>query len=112
MLHDVTNGYGNPSSKIYKDVADVLEATSLDESHVHRNVDASVISAGEKYGIKTAIVSPPTIHGIGKGLIKNRSLQIPFLTEGILKRGKAFTVGEGNNIWDSKLLHFHILPSY
>jgi hypothetical protein len=42
----------------------------------------------------------PTIHGVGKGPIKTRSLQIPWLTEAILKHGEAFTVGEGKNVWD------------
>ena len=102
ILHDVSNGYGNPSEKIYSDVADVLEITSFDSTHVHRDIDAAVIEAGIKYGVPTAIISPVTIHGIGHGPIKTRSLQIPFLTEAILKRGKAFTVGEGKNIWDSK----------
>jgi len=102
ILHDVTNGYGKPASKIYSDVADVDEITSFDSTHVHRDIDASVIEAGVKYGVPTAIISPVTIYGNGHGPLKTRSLQIPFLTEGILKRGKAFTVGEGKNIWDSK----------
>jgi hypothetical protein len=103
ILHDIPNGYGNPSSKIYSDVADVLEVTSFDSTHVHRDIDAAVIEAGIKFGVPTAIVSPVTVYGVGNGPIKTRSLQIPFLTEGILKRGKAFTIGEGKNIWDSKL---------
>jgi len=102
MLHDVPNGYGNPSSKIYHDIADVKEITSFDETHVHRDVDAAVIEAGLSHNVPTAIVSPVTIHGIGEGPMKNRSIQIPFLTEGILKRGKAFTVGAGKNFWDSQ----------
>jgi nucleoside-diphosphate-sugar epimerase len=102
ILHDVPNGYGNPSPKIYSDIKDVLEITAFDSTHVHRDIDAAVIEAGIKFGVPTAIVSPVTIHGIGNGPIKTRSLQIPFLTEGILKRGKAFTVGEGKNIWDSE----------
>lgn len=102
ILHDVENGYGNPASKIYSDIADILEITSFDSTHVHRDIDAAVIAAGEKFGIPTAILSPVTIYGVGNGPIKTRSLQIPFLTEGIIKRGKAFTVLEGKNIWDSK----------
>ncbi|EHK99863.1 hypothetical protein M7I_4185 [Glarea lozoyensis 74030] len=100
MLHDVQNGYGNPSPKVYSDISDVMEVTSLDSTHVHRDIDAAVIAAGEKFGVPTAIVSPVTIYGVGHGPIKTRSLQIPFLTEAILKHKKAFTVLEGNNIWD------------
>jgi nucleoside-diphosphate-sugar epimerase len=101
ILHDVTNGFGNPSDKIYHDTTDLDAITSFDSSHVHADVDASVTAAGLKYGIPTAIISPVTIYGIGRGPLKTRSLQIPFLTEAILKRGKAFTVLEGNNIWDN-----------
>ncbi|KFY81989.1 hypothetical protein V500_10923 [Pseudogymnoascus sp. VKM F-4518 (FW-2643)] len=101
ILHDVTNGFGNPSSKIYHDTSDLAAITSFDSSHVHADIDASVTAAGLKHGIPTAIVSPVTIYGVGRGPIKNRSLQIPFLTEAIIKRGKAFTVLEGKNIWDN-----------
>jgi nucleoside-diphosphate-sugar epimerase len=102
ILHDVQNGYGNASSTIYSDVADVMEITSFDSTHVHRDIDAAVIEVGERFGVPTAILSPVTIYGVGHGPIKTRSLQIPFLTEAILKRSVAFTVLEGNNIWDSK----------
>lgn len=102
ILHDVSNGYGNPSPKIYHDIDDLDEITSFDSTHLHRDVDAAVIAAGEKHGVSTAIISPPTIHGVGAGPIKTRSLQIPFLIEAILKNGDAFTVGEGSNYWDSK----------
>jgi nucleoside-diphosphate-sugar epimerase len=101
ILHDVSNGFGNPSSKIYHDTTDLDAITSFDSTHVHADTDASVTAAGLKFGIPTAIVSPVTIYGIGRGPVKTRSIQIPFLTEGILKRGKAFTVLEGKNIWDN-----------
>lgn len=70
------------------------------ENHVHRDVDKAVLEAQEKLKVPTAILSPPLIHGVGKGPIKTRSIQIPFLAEAILKRGKGFQVLEGQNIWD------------
>ena len=73
-------------------------------SAVHRDVDDTVISGGKAAGVPTAVICPPTIHGIGKGPIKKRSLQIPWLTEAILKRGRGFSVGPGENWWD----HVHI----
>lgn len=103
MLQDISTGYGNPAPRIYHDLADVKEIFFFDETHVHRDVDAAVISAGLKYGVPTTIVSPVAIHGVGAGPIKTRSIQIPFLTQAILKRGKAFTVNEGRNLWDSNL---------
>ncbi len=104
MLNEVPNGFGQSSSKIYSDIADLTEITSLPvEGHVHRDVDAAILKAQAELKVPTAILSPPLIHGIGKGPGKTRSIQIPFLTEAILKRGKAFQVLEGQNIWDGEL---------
>lgn len=102
ILHDVSNGFGNPSSKIYHDVVDILEITSFDSTHIHRDTDAAVIASGETLGIATAIVAPCVIYGIGKGPINNRSVQVPVLAEQTLRRGRPFAVGAGNNIWDRK----------
>jgi hypothetical protein len=104
MLCDISPGYGIPSEKIYNDIADVKEITSFDLTHVHRDVDEAVIAAGVKYGVPTAIVSPCTIHGVGKGPIKQRSLQIPWLIETTIKRGKSFMVKAGQNYWNRELI--------
>jgi hypothetical protein len=94
---------GQPSDKAYHDIADLVEITSFPlENHLHRDVDAAILAAQERFKVPTAIVSPPMIHGVGKGPIKTRSIQIPFLVEAILKRGKGFQVLEGQNIWDRK----------
>lgn len=102
MLHDVPNGYGQPSDKIYHDIADLADLISLtEEGHIHRDVEGAVFSAQKKFGVPTAIISPPLIHGIGKGPIKVNSAQIPMLTAAILKRGKGFVIGDGLNNWDA-----------
>ena len=62
----------------------------------------AVLEAQRTLHVPTAIVSPPTIHGVGNGPIKTRSIQVPALAEAILKRGKAFQVLEGQNFWDRK----------
>ena len=100
MLADFSTGEGNEASKVYSDVADVKEIISLPLTHFHRDVDNAVISGGQAKNVKTAIVSPPTIYGVGKGPLKKRSIQVPALIAGILSRGKGFTVGEGQSIWD------------
>lgn len=101
ILHEVPNGYGNPSQKQYSDVDDIGEILSLDLSGIHRDSDAAIIAAGEKHGVPTAIMCPPTVYGVGEGPLKKRSLQIPFFIDAFLKRGKGFTIGAGNNTWDS-----------
>ena len=69
------------------------------------------MAANKQSSVPTAILSPPTIHGIGKGPIKTRSIQVPFLAEAILKRGKAFQVLDGQNFWDRKFRSEYIESS-
>jgi nucleoside-diphosphate-sugar epimerase len=104
VLNDTSTGFGEPAPKVYDDIEDIKEITSLPESALHRNVDDAVITGGVKNDVPTAIICPPLIYGVGEGPIKTRSIQIPYLSEAILKRGRAFTVGKGRNIWDCVLL--------
>ncbi|KAJ5107200.1 hypothetical protein N7456_003875 [Penicillium angulare] len=100
VLNDMSTGPGNATEKVYDDLKDIKEIITLPAEALHRDVDDAVISGGVQEGVPTAIVCPPTIFGVGEGPVKKRSMQIPFLTEAILNRGKGFTVGSGNNIWD------------
>jgi hypothetical protein len=79
IMTDMSNGLGNTTSKVYNDMnaSDVQEILSFDMSRIHRDVEAAVVDAAEKYKVKTAILSPPLIHGVGKGPVKKRSIQIP-----------------------------------
>ena len=94
---------GYETSKIYSGIADIKEILAPLDGLVpgrrrrrpHRAKDT---------GVPMAIVCPSVIHGVGKGLVKKRSFQIPWLTEAILKRGRGFSVGPGENWWD----HIHI----
>jgi hypothetical protein len=81
----------------------LAEITSFPvEGHVHRDVDMAILDAQKKFHVPTAIVSPPQIHGVGRGPIKTRSIQIPALIKAALERGKGFQILEGKNIWDRK----------
>ncbi|CAZ79703.1 unnamed protein product [Tuber melanosporum] len=89
------------SDKIYDDIDNVQEITSLPESgHLHRDVDSIVIGANSNT-IKTAIVCPPTIYGPGSGPGNIRSNQVPELIKCSLKRGQAFQVTNGATIWNN-----------
>lgn len=103
IMTDMSNGPGNAASKVYNDLdpSDVQEILSFDISRIHRDVEAAVVDTAAQYNVKTAILSPPLIYGVGKGPVKKRSIQIPILIENILQRGKAFQVLEGKNIWNS-----------
>ncbi|KAJ5735851.1 uncharacterized protein N7483_000976 [Penicillium malachiteum] len=100
VLNDMSTGAGNPTPKVYDDIKDLKEITSLPDSAFHRDVDDAVLTTGAQSNVPTAIICPPLIYGVGQGPLKKRSMQIPFLSEAILKRGRGFTVGEGKNIWD------------
>ena len=51
--------------------------------------------------VRTAIICPCNIYGSGEGPIRTRSVQVPALANATLRRGKAFTVNKGENIWHS-----------
>lgn len=127
MIFDVANGFGmyhflfrnasltvagQQSEKVYHDIADLEELISLSvEGHPHRDAEKAVLDAHAKFGVPTAILSPPLIHGLGLGPIKTRSIQIPFMTEAVLKRGKGFQILEGQNTWDGMLNLLNVLHS-
>ena len=101
MFEDIDkNVYGESSDKIFDDYDNISDVVSSIPDHAfHRDVDKVILDAGEDRYIKTAIVSPPTIYGIGRGVGNKRSAQIPMLAEAILKTGKGFQVGEGRAKW-------------
>jgi hypothetical protein len=108
ILYDVSTGSGNESPKIYHDTAndDIAEIASFDPSHTHRDTEGVIRATAKAVAVPFAILCPPTIYGIGKGAFKTRSIQIPFLVEAMLKRGKPFQVLEGQNVWDSEIPFF------
>ena len=92
---DASNGYGQPSTRVWDDIADLQEITSFDHKIIHAITDQLVIQEGKTNGVRTAIAIPPMVYGKGNGPVKTTSMQLPWLVEAITKRGKAFTVGEG-----------------
>lgn len=104
ILPDVTlaSEFGKVSSeKVFDDIENVSEITSLPlEGHLHRDVD-SIVIAGNSANLKTAIVCPPTIYGPGSGSGNTRSNQVPGLVKSTLERGEAFQVTDGKAIWNN-----------
>lgn len=92
---DTSRGYGQLSTKVWDDVKDLAEISSFDHTRVHAITDQLVLREGQKAGVRTAIALPPMVYGTGDGVIKTTSMQLPWLADEIIKRGKAFTVGEG-----------------
>jgi nucleoside-diphosphate-sugar epimerase len=96
---DNSNGYGSASTRVYDDIKDIEEITTLDSSHLHSDADQAVIREGEQQGVKTALLVPVMVYGKGEGPAKTTSMVLKWLEEAISKHGKAFTVGEGKNSW-------------
>ncbi|RMZ80534.1 hypothetical protein DV737_g2887, partial [Chaetothyriales sp. CBS 132003] len=94
----LTGRFGDDFPKVYNDWDGIAELTNLPDDALHRNVDKIVLAAGSDT-IKTAIVSPPTIYGRGRGPDNNRSIQVYRATEAILKHKKGFVIGKGENVW-------------
>lgn len=93
---------GSASSQIYDDVDDVAAIRSLVRAHPARVVDNYLLDVAAKNpSIKTALVMPPIIYGVGEGPINQRSIQILTLCKVALERGRAVTVGKGESRWGS-----------
>jgi nucleoside-diphosphate-sugar epimerase len=87
---------GARSTKIWSDIEDMSLMQNFDDTHYHHTTDQLLFNAHQTHGIKSTIVTPTGVYGIGEG-IKKLSMGLPMLFPAIKKRGKAFTVNEGKN---------------
>lgn len=90
-----TGKYGERFDKVYDDWDHVKELTSLPDYAPHRKVD-KVVLAADPTKVRTAIVAPAVIYGVGRGPDKTKSAPV---FEVFLKERKVFVVGKGDNIW-------------
>jgi len=65
----------------------------------HKNVDDVVFAAAERGNIDCLIVCPPLIWGLGHGIFKKHSIQIPAIASAYMAAGKAYTIEAGAEIW-------------
>ena len=95
---------GETASKIFNDWDGIEEVISLPDHAPYRNVERIVID-GEGSKVKTAVVCPPTIYGVGRGPGNQRSDQVPEMTRCTLERKQAFHVGAGENSGSNICIH-------
>ncbi|KAE8380919.1 hypothetical protein BDV26DRAFT_302415 [Aspergillus bertholletiae] len=102
---------GTRREKQYDDWDGVSELVTMPDSAFHRNVDKIVLEAAERFSdsMKTAIVCPSAIYGLGRGTGNTESTQVYVLAKTVITRGKGLQVGEGQNIWHS--IHVHDLTN-
>ncbi|PSR94156.1 hypothetical protein BD289DRAFT_451496 [Coniella lustricola] len=100
-LHSRTGQPPHPGDS-YDDVADIFLITSFPQAASHRPIDALVQATARRNGaaVRTAIVCPPTIYGVGRGPGNTRSIQVPDLIKTSLKLGFVPFVGTGLTEWD------------
>ena len=109
--NDIAQGsFGIAATKVYNDWDGVSEVTSIPDAAPHRVVD-KIVLAGHEIGeqVKTAIVCPSTIYGVGRGPDNTRSVQTPRLGRATLQSGYGIRVGQGENIWNE--VHVHDLSN-
>lgn len=100
-LSDPAYKPGQPSDKVFDDLDGIESLRSLIRAHKStRIVDNFLLDTAEQNSsIKTALVLPPIIYGVGEGTGNKRSIQIPSLAKVTLQRGKAVRLGAGEGRW-------------
>ncbi|GIK06741.1 hypothetical protein Aspvir_002391 [Aspergillus viridinutans] len=99
-IADIVNGtYGEGTDKVFGDVdnADAVRDI-IRQNATRRVVDDFVLNLT---GPKTALVFAPIIYGQGRGIIKQRSIQIPELARVAIETGRAIKVGKGESTWSN-----------
>jgi nucleoside-diphosphate-sugar epimerase len=88
------------SGNVYTDL-DPAQINGLSDRKPHRNVDLFVINSADNNSLlKTVIIIPPLIYGIGTGLFHRISIQLPCLIKAALRRHKAEMIGPGEATWN------------
>ncbi|KAL4971005.1 NAD(P)-binding protein [Aspergillus stella-maris] len=114
---EVKKSFGEKDDKVFNDLAGVDELVNLPAEAFHRNVDEIVLNTGTKHDhVKTAIISPPTIYGTGRGPGSTRGRQVYELASFILKEKYCPRIGKGLSMWNNVHVHdlsrvFEILVS-
>lgn len=91
-----TRAGGEPTDKVY-DESTPLQPSPARAARVALNQD--ILDAAEN-GVRTVIVCPSLIYGIGHG-VEPHSMQVPWLIKLARKHGIAKHVGAGGNVWSN-----------
>ncbi|KFG83011.1 putative nucleoside-diphosphate-sugar epimerase [Metarhizium anisopliae] len=91
---------GSASETVFNDYHDVADVQSIIRKHPARAVDNYILdNVSTDTNIRTALVFPPIIYGLGEGPLNQRSIQIPSLASATIKLGHGIRVGSGENRW-------------
>jgi nucleoside-diphosphate-sugar epimerase len=108
------NRYGQKPlpEQAYDDLDGLDAIKSIPDEAWHRDVDKIVIAEAAKdpAAVKIAVICPPTIYGVGRGPINQRSRQVPLLIAVTLQDGAGPVIGDGLTEWDN--VHIHDLSDH
>lgn len=93
--------FGEASGHKYDDYGQVSEIVSLIEKSPARAIDQAMLSIARELGsrVRTAIIFPPIIYGLGRGEGNKNSMQIPGLCKVAISQKAAVYVGRGEATW-------------
>jgi nucleoside-diphosphate-sugar epimerase len=99
LTEDVRGKKG--SDIVYSDL-NPDQINSLPDEQPHRNVDLFIINSADANPLlKTVIVLPSAIYGIGTGLFNRNTALFPVFLQAALKRHKVEVVGPGEATWNN-----------
>ncbi|KAL8943173.1 MAG: hypothetical protein Q9216_001227 [Gyalolechia sp. 2 TL-2023] len=102
----ITNAYHEPrtftdtSPELYP----YLRSRDNLTPYIHRTTDIEVIQTGLSANVKTYIIMPPTIYGIGTGLFNRLTIQAPIVMRSALHTGEVTQLGAD----DGDVEHVHV----
>ncbi|KAL4784472.1 hypothetical protein BJX76DRAFT_367672 [Aspergillus varians] len=99
LLDPIAKLHATTEVRVFDDWEGIGEVTSLPDEAPHRPVDRFVLSSSSDT-LKTAIICPSTIYGTGRGVISQRSDQIPNLAKLILQQRKGLQLADGKTFWN------------
>jgi hypothetical protein len=70
---------------------------TLAHDRIHAAVEQRVIADGERLSVRTAILSLPAVHGIGKGPVKKEGC-LGVYVDAVIKHGMDFVINQGKNV--------------
>jgi nucleoside-diphosphate-sugar epimerase len=93
---------GNKGSDIVYSDLNPDQINGLPDEQLHRNVALFIINSADANPLlKTAIVLPAFIYGIGTGPFNHSTILVPILLQAALKRHKVEVVGPGEATWNN-----------
>lgn len=101
-LDTIDDHLGEPATKNYSDIKDATTIFNLPPDRMHVAIERRVVSIGDANGVKTLILSPAQIMGVGSSIGKKDTYTDEY-PKAVLKQGHAFILGQGQNTssWSS-----------